>query len=168
MALEVWKAAGEAIMAAVPNVLPSAGLVGCYWPFRREPDCMPFIRSIFEAGGQVALPVVAGRGQPLLFRVWDETTKMQSGPWNILEPAEGAPVVPSALVVPLVGFDGEGFRLGYGAGYYDATLAALMPRPFTVGVGFEFSLLETIFPQPHDAPLDVIVTEARVRTYRET
>lgn len=168
MAFDAWKAAGGAIMAKVPKLIPRAGIIGCYWPFRREPDCMPFMRGVLGAGGAVALPIVVGRGSPLLFRLWTEKTKMAAGPWSILEPAEGEPVVASALVVPLGGFDDAGYRLGYGAGYYDATLAARSPRPFTVGVGFEFSRLETIFPQPHDVPLDVIVTEDRVREFRET
>jgi 5-formyltetrahydrofolate cyclo-ligase len=87
---------------------------------------------------------------------------MQAGAWNIPHPAEGSAVFPSALVIPLVGFDAAGFRLGYGAGYYDATLAAFPERPLTVGVGFDFSRLPTIHPQPLDQPMDVIITEAEL------
>jgi 5-formyltetrahydrofolate cyclo-ligase len=171
MPLDAFKATGHVIMTAAMKVLlanvPRGAVVGCYWPSRREPDCMPFMRELLHAGGTVALPVVVGRGQSLMFRLWTERTRMEAGSWDIHEPAEGEPVQPSALIVPLVGFDREGFRLGNGAGYYDITLAAASPRPFTVGVGFESSRLATIFPQPHDVPLDVIVTEARVRTIRE-
>lgn len=154
-------------MRAAAEVLSSAcdGPIGCYWPFRREPDCLPYMRDVLRSGGQVALPVVVGRGQPLEFRMWNERTKMEAGVWGILHPAEGAPVVPTVLIVPLLGFDDAGYRLGYGAGYYDMTLASLSPRPFTVGVGFESARLATIYPQPHDVPLDVIVTENGKRVF---
>ena len=116
-------------------------------------------------GAQVALPVVIGPGRPLEFRCWTEDATMEAGVWNILHPASGSPVSPSALVIPLVGFDEAGFRLGYGAGHYDTTLAAFARRPHAIGVGFESSCLPTIFPQPHDCPMDVIITEARVRAW---
>ena len=88
---------------------------------------------------------------------------MEPGVWNIPHPAEGEPVFPSALLIPLLGFDDTGYRLGYGAGYYDLTIASLAERPFLVAVGFEFSRLPTIYPQPHDQPMDIIITEAGVR-----
>jgi 5-formyltetrahydrofolate cyclo-ligase len=87
---------------------------------------------------------------------------MESGVWNIPHPANGPAVQPSALVIPLVGFDDAGYRLGYGAGYYDMTLAGCESRPVAVGVGFEFSRLPTIHPQPHDLPMEVIITESGV------
>jgi 5-formyltetrahydrofolate cyclo-ligase len=74
---------------------------------------------------------------------------------------EGDAVLPDVLLAPLVGFDAGGYRLGYGGGYYDRTLAALPERPLVVGVGFETSGMETIHPQPHDIPMDLIVTERR-------
>jgi len=80
----------------------------------------------------------------------------------------GSPVSPSALVIPLLGFDEAGFRLGYGAGYYDTTIAAFAEKPYAVGVGFELSRLPTIYPQPHDRPMDVIITEVRVRAWSPT
>jgi 5-formyltetrahydrofolate cyclo-ligase len=88
---------------------------------------------------------------------------MEKGVLDIPHPAEGSPVIPTALLIPLVGFDDAGFRLGYGAAYYDMTLAALPVQPLAIGVGFEFSLLATIHPQPHDRPLDAIITEAGLR-----
>ena len=87
---------------------------------------------------------------------------MQRGFWNIPVPAERRVVKPDVLVIPLVGYDAAGFRLGYGGGYYDRTLAALVPRPFCIGVGFDDAQLETIHPQPHDIPMNLIVTERRV------
>jgi 5,10-methenyltetrahydrofolate synthetase len=72
-------------------------------------------------------------------------------------------VTPQAVLAPLVGFDRECYRLGYGGGYFDRTLAALLPRPLAIGVGFELSLIETIYPQDFDVPMDLIVTEACLR-----
>jgi 5-formyltetrahydrofolate cyclo-ligase len=162
MAADAHRDASDAIMRALVARLPPAShaLTGCYWPFRREFNCVPYMRDVLRLGGRVALPVIVARDRPLEFRCWTETAPMQAGVWNIPHPAEGPAVFPSALVIPLVGFDAAGFRLGYGAGYYDATLAAFRERPLTVGVGFEFSRLPTIHPQSHDQPLDVIITEA--------
>jgi 5,10-methenyltetrahydrofolate synthetase len=157
--------AGEVIMRELLSRLPpqSHALVGCYWPFRREFNCVPYMREVLANGGRVALPVVIGRGQPLQFRCWTESAEMESRVWNIPHPASGEPVFPSALVIPLVGFDDGGYRLGYGAGYYDMTIASFAVRPYLVAVGFEFSRLPTIYPQPHDQPMDVIITEAQTR-----
>jgi 5-formyltetrahydrofolate cyclo-ligase len=157
--------AGEVILRELLVQLPptSHELIGCYWPFRREFNCVPYMRDVIRSGGRVALPVVTGRGRPLEFRCWTESAEMQSGVWNIPHPASGEPVFPSALVVPLVGFDDGGYRLGYGAGYYDRTVGSFAVRPFLVAVGFEFSRLPTIHPQPHDEPMDVIITEAGTR-----
>src|SRR5690606_21931832 len=92
--------------------------------------------------------------------------KLGRGIWNIPIPAEREPVRPTALLVPVVGFDAAGYRLGYGGGYYDRTLALLEPRPLTIGVGYAGARLDTIHPQPHDIPLDAIVTEAGVVRHR--
>jgi 5-formyltetrahydrofolate cyclo-ligase len=86
---------------------------------------------------------------------------MASGLWNIPVPAVGEPVAPSLLLVPVVGFDRQNYRLGYGGGYYDRTLAAAA-RPRTVGVGFEHSQIATIYPQPHDIPMDQVITERAI------
>jgi 5-formyltetrahydrofolate cyclo-ligase len=161
MTMEEHRGASELIMRALLARLPpdSHALIGCYWPFRREFNCVPYMRDILRCGGRVALPVVIARGQPLAFRCWTEDAEMEPGVWNIPHPANGPPVLPSALVIPLVGFDEAGFRLGYGAGYYDATLAAYDARPLAIGVGFEFSRLPTIHPQLHDLPMDLIITD---------
>jgi 5-formyltetrahydrofolate cyclo-ligase len=87
---------------------------------------------------------------------------MERGLWDIPIPAERDPVVPDALIIPLVGFDGAGYRLGYGGGYYDRTLAAAPRRPFCIGLGYDEMRLATIYPQPHDIPMDVIVTDQGV------
>lgn len=161
----VHQQASETIERELLKRLPpqSHALIGCYWPFRREFNCVPYMRELLRSGGRVALPVVVGRGRPLEFRCWTERAAMERGVWNIPHPATGEPVFPSALVIPLVGFDNAGFRLGYGAAYYDSTIATFPARPFCVAVGFEFSRLATIHPQPHDQPMDLIITEARTR-----
>jgi len=109
----------------------------------------------------LALPVVVEKAKPLIFREWWPGISMNHGVWNIPVPAAGEPVEPDALLVPVVGFDRRRYRLGYGGGYYDRTLAALSAKPRAVGVGFELSQLATIYPQPHDIPMDLIVTERR-------
>jgi 5,10-methenyltetrahydrofolate synthetase len=131
-----------------------------YWPIQGEFDPLPYLRRVIEAGGAVALPVAKRPVAPLEFRLWTPGAPMTAGLWNIPHPLEGAAVRPSALLIPLVGFDGLGHRLGNGAGYYDRTLAAQRPRPFAIGVGFELGRLGSISPQQHDQPMDVIVTEA--------
>jgi 5-formyltetrahydrofolate cyclo-ligase len=162
---DAHRQASETIMRELHARLLGAKheMIGCYWPFHREFNCVPYMREILKSGGRVALPVVIARGKPLEFRNWSEDAKMESGVWNIPHPASGPSVTPSLLIIPLVGFDDEGYRLGYGGGYYDVTVASFAVRPLLVGVGFEFSRLASIYPQPHDQPMDVIVTEARVR-----
>lgn len=140
--------------------------ISAYWPIRGEPDLRPLMAEWHAQGAHVALPVVARKASPLVFRRWTPETRMERGAWNIPEPPEDAAVLaPDIALVPLVGWaprkDGPGgWRLGHGGGYFDSTLAALDPRPFTTGVGFEAARLTTIFPQPRDIPLDAIVTEA--------
>jgi 5-formyltetrahydrofolate cyclo-ligase len=87
----------------------------------------------------------------------------QWGVWDIPIPEKREIVMPAMILVPLVGFDCASYRLGYGGGYFDRTLAALRPRPFAIGVGFAFQQLETIYPQPFDMPVDLIVTESGLR-----
>ncbi len=89
---------------------------------------------------------------------------MRTGVWNIPIPKARDVLMPDAVIVPLVGFDESGFRLGYGGGYFDRTLAAAMPRPYAIGLGYADSKLQTIHPQPHDIPMNLIVTEES--TYR--
>ena len=158
MPAEVHAAACAAVTAAIVArfALPSLGRVGGYWPIRQEYDCLPLLRAAASA----ALPVAIAPKQPLEFRPWTPEARMERGDWDISHPAEGSAVVPDTLLVPLVGFDAGGHRLGYGGGYYDRTLAALTPRPITIGVGFELGRLESVRPQPHDIPMDYIVTEA--------
>jgi 5-formyltetrahydrofolate cyclo-ligase len=134
-------------------------VVSVWMPFRGEPDLRPWMAQAAARGAITALPVVEARGQPLRFRAWQPGEALAPGPWNIPVPLAGEEVVPDLVLAPVVGFDGEGFRLGYGGGFFDRTLAALSPRPRVVGVGFAEARIATIFPQPHDVPMDIVVTE---------
>ncbi len=135
-------------------------VVSGYWPIKGEPDLRPWLEGLHEQGAIVALPVVETRAAPLVFRRWAPGVKMERGHWNIPVPSASADrVQPEIALSPLVGWDGEGYRLGYGGGYFDRTLAAARPRPFVIGVGLQAARISTIFPQPHDIGMDVIVTE---------
>ncbi len=151
----------EAITAALIQVLSSlaGALIGFYWPFKGEYDPRPLVRFLHTEGTRLALPVVVEKATPLIFREWWPGMPMTSGAWNIPVPAAGQPVAPDILLVPVVGFDRQAYRLGYGGGYYDRTLAALPTRPRAIGVGFGLSQIATIHPQLHDMPMDLVVTE---------
>ena len=136
----------------------SAAIVSVYWPIRGEPDLRPWMRSRFERGIRIALPVAVELHRPLAFREWHPDARLARGLWKIPYPADGIEVTPGILLAPVVGFDGEGYRLGYGAGFFDRTLAALSPRPVAIGVGYASGRIETIFPQSYDIPMDWIVT----------
>jgi 5-formyltetrahydrofolate cyclo-ligase len=142
---------------------PAPGTVfAFYWPIRGEPNLVPWAERLHESGLQPALPVVTGKGQPMQFRPWAPGAKMVRGVWNIPMPADETVVVPAIVLAPLVGFDRRLYRLGYGGGFFDRTLAALEPRPTAVGVGYAAVALPTVHPQPHDIAMDMIVTEAGV------
>lgn len=158
------RAIARAIDASLATGFPdlASRFVGFYWPIRREFDPLPLVRRLIAAGGRAALPVVMGKGMPLEFRAWHPGAKMAVGVYDIPYPADGPAVLPEALLVPLLGFDCACFRLGYGAGYYDRTLASFPVRPLAIGIGFEIGRLETIHPQPHDIPMDAVVSEAGI------
>jgi 5-formyltetrahydrofolate cyclo-ligase len=134
-------------------------LLGFYWPFKGEYDPRSLVRGLHAQGILLALPVVIQKAAPLIFRLWHPGARLVPGIWNIPVPAEGEPVLPDVLLVPLIGYDQKSFRLGYGGGFYDRTPAAMPRRPLTLGIGFALGALPTIFPQPHDIPMDVIITE---------
>jgi len=131
-----------------------------YWPIKGELDLRPLMADLHGTGARVALPLVEVKQAPLVFRRWTPETYMVRGDWNIPVPPPQAEVVtPEVMLAPLVGWDREGYRLGYGGGYFDRTLAHLSPRPFVIGIGLQAAQLTTIYPQPHDIRLDAIVTE---------
>ena len=158
-----WSEAIELLLVGQLSLL-TPKILGAYWPHRDEYDPMPLAAWHAGRNGDVALPAVVARAQPLEYRPWTLETPMAPGRFSfgIPEPVNGPSVTPDLLLVPLLGFDAAGYRLGYGGGYFDRTLAAWSERPKTIGVGFELGRMPTIQPQPHDIPLDMIVTEAGV------
>ena len=138
--------------------------VGFYWPLPGEFDARAAIAIWLALGAhrQASLPVVTNRGEALQFRAWAPDTPMKTGHHRIPEPATEVVVMPDLLFVPCVGFDVEGYRLGYGGGYYDRTLAAWpgATRPVTVGIAYEACRTDALQREAHDIPLDLIITEA--------
>lgn len=133
--------------------------VSAYWPVRGEPDLRAWLARLPALGTTLALPVVVGPDRPLEFHEWCPDAPLRSALWDIREPEAGRLVTPDVVLVPLVGFDRHGYRLGYGGGYFDRTLAALVPQPRVVGIGYAFTELPTIHPQAHDIPMELVVTD---------
>jgi 5-formyltetrahydrofolate cyclo-ligase len=158
----------EVIDRELRRLIPELGVksLGFYWPFRGEFDARPLVRDLIKSGMTAALPAVVQPRTPLEFRRWAPGTALELGVYNIPFPKERDLIEPEALVVPLVGFDPAGYRLGYGGGYYDRTIASFAARPYAIGVGFELSRLETIYPQPHDIPMNAVLTEAGLTVHR--
>lgn len=138
--------------------------VGFYFPVRGEPDLRAVIAQWLEQDARriAALPVISGpaNGQALEFHAWTADSPMQASAFGIPVPAQGRLVQPECLLIPCVGFDEKRFRLGYGGGYYDRTLANVVPWPLAVGIAFDAARLDSIDPQPHDVQLDVVITDA--------
>jgi len=154
-----WSVTIERHLAALFDTL--AGLtLGIYWPFKGEFDPRPIAEEQRAEGRRIALPAVVEKRGPLEYRLWQPDMEMETGVFDLPVPKARDVVRPEIVLAPLVGFDAANYRLGYGGGYFDRTLAALAPRPLAIGVGFEAQRLETVFPRPHDVPMDVIVTEA--------
>jgi 5-formyltetrahydrofolate cyclo-ligase len=148
----------EALIGDVAGMTVSA-----YWPMRGEPDLRPLIERIAARGGRSALPVVVQRGRPLAFHGWAPGERLERGFWNIPVPAGGEPIeIPDVVIAPVVAYDNGCYRLGYGGGYFDRTLAQMRERPRVLGVGYAEAAVPTIFPQWHDVPMDAIVTELGV------
>lgn len=135
-------------------------VVGGYWPFRGEFDPRFLLRRLRLGGARTALPVVVGRQLPLQFRDWWPGAPMRRAVLGLPVPDGTALLQPQAVLIPPLGFDAQGYRLGYGGGFFDRTLAAMPQPPLKIGVGFELSRIATVRPQPHDIPMDFIATEA--------
>jgi len=140
-------------------------VLAIYWPIRGEIDVRPLAAELAASGCTIAMPVIAAKFSPLEFWRWQPGMRMQPGHWGIPVPAECERVTPDTVLAPLVGFDAAGFRLGYGGGYFDRTLAAAQPRPRAIGIGYAETELPTICPQPHDIRMDAIVTEESLRLF---
>lgn len=133
------------------------------WPYRAEPDLRAWVGGWLaaETGRRAALPVVIDKDWPLVFRRWTPDSTLLPDRHGIPYPSAGEILVPDVVLVPLNAFDAAGFRLGYGGGYFDRTLASV--SMLAIGVGFELGRVPTVFPQPHDIPVSWIVTEAGAR-----
>jgi 5,10-methenyltetrahydrofolate synthetase len=157
------------ICAALAGLLADIGprRLGFCWPFRGEVDVRETVGAWLaqDASRQAGLPVVIAPRMAMAFRRWAPGAPMIDDAYGIAIPARDERLQPDCLLLPLVAFDDAGHRLGYGAGYFDRTIAALAAagqRPSVIGIGFECLRCPTIHPQPHDAPLDWLITEAGV------
>lgn len=142
--------------------------IGYCWPFKGEFDARFVMRKFRGCGAVAALPAVIAKDAPLQFRKWWPGAPMTFGVYGIPIPDGTELVIPDAAIVPMNGFDESGYRLGYGGGYFDRTLAATVPRPLAIGVSFELARLPTIYPQPHDISMDFVVTEAGIHAVADS
>lgn len=133
--------------------------LGLYWPVRGEPPLGALPSQWQAQGAQLALPVVDGPGQALRFVQWRVDAPTVPGAYGILRPACDLAARPDLLLVPCLGFDVRGYRLGYGGGFYDRTLATLQPKPVTAGLGFTQGFVDDLEPESHDIPLDAILND---------
>ncbi|WP_454719723.1 MULTISPECIES: 5-formyltetrahydrofolate cyclo-ligase [Cupriavidus] len=167
-ALPARAAADAAIDAALASLLERAAVqrLGFYWPIQHEFDARAAVTRWLAAtpGRQAALPVVNRPGAPLDFHLWAPATAMTAGRYGIPIPDGTPAVVPDALLIPCVGFSADKFRLGYGGGFYDRTLAALAAAgatPVAIGIGFEACRIALV-PEGHDLPMDWVVSDGGV------
>ncbi|NSX05394.1 5-formyltetrahydrofolate cyclo-ligase [Cupriavidus gilardii] len=150
----------EAELAALLDWLP-VHCLGFYWPIQQEFDARGLVARWLAAapGRDAALPAVSRPGVPLDFHRWTPDTPMREGRYGIPVPDGTPAVTPDALLIPCVGFSARKFRLGYGGGFYDRTLAALPGKPVAIGIGYESCRID-LAPGAHDIPMDWIVTES--------
>jgi len=132
------------------------------WPIKGEYDARHIARTLRQRGALTALPVVVAPKTPLVFREWHPGVTLVNGPLDIPYPVDSPEIVPDVVLLPMNGWDRRGYRLGYGAGFFDRTLAAAAKKPVVIGVTYELARMETIHPQPWDIPVDYVVTERGV------
>ncbi len=135
--------------------------IGAYWPIKGEFDALPALYRWTEADEQrrIGLPVINRENKQLRFHVWYPGCPMEEDAYGIPKPKDTEAFEPQLLLVPCVGYGPKGLRLGYGGGFYDRTLAALHPRPLTVGVGYTNGYVPWLEAEPHDVPLDAMLTD---------
>lgn len=161
---EAARRAASHFLDGIP--LAATDIVALYWPIREELDCRPLLTRLMDSFQPVCLPVVEGEERPLDMRLWEQGTPLYPSGFGTLAPSEIAPrVEPDVVLMPLLGFDARGTRLGYGGGYYDRTLAGMKKRPRLVGYAFSAQELSEIPREPHDRPLDMVVTELGLRAF---
>src|SRR5579859_1585091 len=163
---EERKAAAEAIAARdFPLAVAPGAIVSGFMPMKSEINPLPLLQKLGNAGARLALPRIVGRGHPLSMRAWAFGAPLERGQWGIREPRADAPDVdPDILIVPLLVFDRAGYRLGFGAGYYDMTITALRARKTIAAVGIAFAAQEVpaVPRTERDARLDLVLTEREV------
>jgi len=165
-------AAAEAVAARLfPLSFHRGTIISGFSPMKTEINPIPLMRKLADAGAQLALPAIAGRGKPLIMRAWNFGDPLKAGQWGIREPGpDAAEVAPDILIVPLAAFDRVGHRIGYGAGYYDMTITALRAkkRVTAVGIGFAAQEIPQVPATARDARLDLVLTERETIDLRET
>ncbi len=165
------KAAETIAARPFPLTITPDTIVSGFSALKSEINPVPLMRKLADQGARLALPVVAGRGKPLIMRAWSFGAPLVSGVWGIREPPPEAPeVAPDILLVPLLAFDRTGNRIGYGAGYYDMTIAALRAKKpvITVGIAYAAQEIDAVPVTPRDARLDLVLTEREAIDLRET
>ena len=159
--LEAWRQRIDGFLELSFPGLASCRLAFC-WPVKGEYDARHFARTLRTRGALTALPVVVAPRAPLIFREWHPGVELAKGPLDIPYPVNSPEVTPNAVLLPMNGWDAQGYRLGYGGGFFDRTLAAIAQKPVVIGVSYEHARLETIHPQSWDIPMDYVVTERGV------
>ena len=168
-AREAWDPAcgtalAEHVLREVP--LPAAAVVSGFWPIGQEIDIRPLLRALYGRGHTIVLPETPKRGNPLIFRIWHPGVTMIAERFGTLRP-DGEILLPDFLLVPLLAFDRRGYRVGYGAGYYDRTLAGL-PGRLRLGVAYAAQELDEVPAGPYDERLDAVATERGVIFCKDT
>src|SRR3954464_4204245 len=159
--LEAWRAQIDRHLEQSFPGLANCRLAFC-WPIKGEYDARHLARTLRDRGALTALPVVVAPKSPLIFREWHPGIELAIGPLDIPYPKNSAEVKPEAVLLPMNGWDAGGYRLGYGGGFFDRTLAALEKKPVVIGVTYELARMPTIHPQAWDIPVDYVVTERGV------
>jgi 5-formyltetrahydrofolate cyclo-ligase len=168
----VRAAAAETIAArAFPVTITPGMIVAGFSPMKAKSEInpIPLLRMLSQAGASLALPAIAGRGQPLIMRAWSFGAPLAAGQWGIREPTpDAAEVSPDILIVPLAAFDRAGHRIGYGAGYYDMTIRALRAKKKIVAIGIAFAAQEVskVPATTRDERLDLVLTEREIIDFR--
>jgi 5-formyltetrahydrofolate cyclo-ligase len=165
------QAAAEIIAARkFPVAIPRGAVVSGFMPMKSEINPLPLLKRLAAAGAKLALPVVAGRGKPLIMRAWEFGAPLEAGVWGIRQPKADAPEIdPDILIVPLAAFDRAGHRIGYGAGYYDMTITRLrgIKSVVVLGIGFAAQEIPRVPTTERDARLDLVLTEREIIDFRK-
>jgi len=171
LASEFDDAAGQALASMLIEQISGCKAVAAYWPMRDEIDVRPVLHVLAADGKDTFLPVVGTKNAPLIFRRWRPDDALVRSSFGVEEPSADQPTgVPDCLIIPLLAFDRGGYRLGYGGGFYDRTIAALKETGpcLTIGAAYAGQMMDPLPRESHDQPLDKIVTEKGVMTFGTT